>query len=62
MFTYSFLHLDLVDLYPKQLMLELAIEDEPVPIFHLFSFRAFNQNTRSATGQGLQRPSQLTVL
>lgn len=60
--TYSFLHLDLIDLYSEQLVFEVSIENELISIFHLLSFGTFNQHPCFPTGQRLQRSSQLTVL
>lgn len=61
-YTYGFLHLDLIDLDPKQLVLELSIEDESVSIFDLPPSGTFDQHARPPAGQGLQRPPQLAAL
>ena len=60
--TYCLLHLNLVDLYAKELVLELCVEEELVSILHLLPFGALEEDAGFAAGQGLQRPPQLAVL
>lgn len=47
--TYCFFHLDLIDLYSKQLMLEITIKDEFVFIFYILALWIFNQYSRFPT-------------
>lgn len=47
--TYCFFHLDLIDLYSKQLMLEITIKDEFVSIFYILALWIFNQYSRFPT-------------
>lgn len=41
--TYCFFHLDLVDLYSKQFVLEITIKDEFISIFYILALWIFNQ-------------------
>lgn len=47
---YRFLHLDLIDLYPEELVSEVIIACKFITIFHIFAFGAFSQYSSFATG------------
>lgn len=59
---YRFFHLNLVDLYPEELMSEIIITCELITVFHIFAFGAFSQDSGFATSQRLKCPPQLSVL
>lgn len=60
--SYSFFHLDLVDLNPEELVFEIIIARKLVSIFYVFAFWGFGENSCFPTGQGLQSTPQFTVL
>lgn len=59
---YRLLHLNLVDLDAEQFVLKIVIEIETVSILHVFPSRVLIEDACFATGQGLQRTPELTLL
>lgn len=53
--TYRLLHLNLIDPYSKELMLEVIIENKLVAIVYIFTLRSLNKDSGSATSQRLER-------
>ena len=59
---YRFFHLDLVDFDPEELVFEVIVARKLVPVLHVFAFGDFGENTCFSTGEGLQSPTQFTIL
>lgn len=60
--SYRFLHLDLVDLNPKELIRKFIVELELVIVFDLAPLRDLGDDAGLAAGQRLERAAQLAVL
>lgn len=60
--TYSFLHLDRVNVYSRLRVREVVIEAKDIGVIHFLSNRPFLQDFLVRTCQGLQCPAKFTVL
>lgn len=61
-YSYSFLHLDLVDLYTEQFVFKIIVEIETVSVFHVFPSRVLVEDACFSAGQRLQRAPELFLL
>lgn len=60
--SYRFFHLDLINLDAKQLVSEVVVEIETVSVLHVLPARVLVEDAGLSAGQGLQGPSELSLL
>lgn len=61
-YAHRFFHLDLVDFDPEELVFEVIVARELVPVLHVFAFGDLVEDARFPASQRLQSPAQFAVL